>query len=108
MKICVTKGEYLGILEHAYLGILGGKFSTNVTTKTIPLLSSLNQAGSDKQDNYLNWYSLVLPILKGHRLNGYVLGTKVSPPEFFLEADGVRVNPAFEEWLSNDQLIFGW
>ena len=35
MQICVTKGEYLGVLEHAHLGIPRGHLSTNIATKTI-------------------------------------------------------------------------
>ena len=35
LQICVTKGEYLGVLKHAHLGIPRGHFSTNITSKII-------------------------------------------------------------------------
>jgi hypothetical protein len=33
--MCVTKVEYLGVLEHAHSSILGGHFSLDVMAKTI-------------------------------------------------------------------------
>ncbi|KZV37830.1 hypothetical protein F511_10860 [Dorcoceras hygrometricum] len=55
---------------------------------------------------------MILPIIRGHKLDGYVLGTKLCPPEFLprtTPGSTVKIpNPEYEEWLSNDQLLLGW
>lgn len=62
--------------------------------------------------NYLLWETMIMPIIRGHKLDGYVLGTKLCPPEFMprtTPGSTVKIpNPEYEEWLSNDQLLLGW
>lgn len=83
--------------------------SSSVQMKAIPLLSSLNQSGSVRLDrsNFLLWRSLVLAALRGHRMDGYVLGNRPAQPEYVAGSNDV-VNPAFEEWLAADQIIYSW
>ncbi|KZV34405.1 hypothetical protein F511_34028, partial [Dorcoceras hygrometricum] len=60
----------------------------------------------------LLWETMILPIIRGNKLDGYVLGTKLCPPEFLprtTPGSTVKIpNPEYEEWLSNDQLLLGW
>lgn len=55
------------------------------------------------------WRSLVLPIIRGCKLDGYILGTKECPQEFIIVADSNKTkNPSFEEWVADDQMLLGW
>lgn len=74
--------------------------SSTIQTKSIPLLSSLNQTSSIKLDrtNFRLWFSLVLRALRGHRLDDYVLGLRPCPPEFVTDDAGVRIHPEFDVW----------
>ncbi|KAI4297258.1 hypothetical protein L6164_037153 [Bauhinia variegata] len=58
--------------------------------------------------NYLLWKSMVLSLLRGHRLDGYILGTKPCPEPFITNERGHQPNPAYEEWVTTDQLLLGW
>ncbi|KAK9090691.1 hypothetical protein Sjap_023868 [Stephania japonica] len=53
--------------------------------------------------NYLLWKLIIVPILKGTRLDGYAFGTKSCPPQFLNESD--EANPAFEDWTLKDQML---
>lgn len=61
--------------------------------------STLSQTISIKLDrnNYLLWQTHVLPILKGYKLEGFVNGTKACPPQFIIENNETKLNPAFED-----------
>ena len=56
---------------------------------------------------------MVLPIIRGHKLEGYIFGTKPCPPEILPIASvgntgfGSQTNPEYDEWISNDQLMLG-
>lgn len=62
--------------------------------------------------NYLLWETMILPIIRGDKLDGHVLGSKPCPPEFLprtTPGSTVKIpNPEFEEWVSNHQLLLGW
>ncbi|PNX56340.1 glutamate receptor, partial [Trifolium pratense] len=61
------------------------------------------------RNNYPLWKSLVLPVVKGCKLDGYMLGTKQCPEEFITSSDsGKKNNPAFVEWQADDQRLLGW
>ncbi|KAI9187499.1 hypothetical protein LWI28_028847 [Acer negundo] len=55
---------------------------------------------------------MIMPVIKGHKLDNYVLGTKLCPPEFLpgtTPGSTVKIsNPDYEEWISHDQLLLGW
>lgn len=65
-------------------------------------------------DNYLLWKNMVLPVIKGNRLEGYITGSKPCPPEFIKpekdESDEGELveNPDFEDWMVRDQILLGW
>lgn len=45
---------------------------------------NITQSPSVKLDrnNFLLWKNTIMPMIKGHNLEGYLLGTKECPPEF--------------------------
>ncbi|KAL2506579.1 Uncharacterized protein Adt_22200 [Abeliophyllum distichum] len=79
---------------------------------------NLTQTPSVKLDrnNFLLWKNMIMPIIKGHNLEAFILGTKKCPPEFIgsqtITNDGERVEmlPNLEhiKWISTDQLLMGW
>lgn len=81
-----------------------------------PHLTSLNQPFSLKLDhnNFILWKTMVSTIVRGHRLHGYLSGTKSCPPEFLPaeggtgEDDELQINTEYEQWIINDQLLMGW
>ncbi|KAL2475606.1 Uncharacterized protein Adt_36342 [Abeliophyllum distichum] len=83
-----------------------------------PFGVNLTQMPSVKLDknNFLLWQNMILPIIRGHNLEGHILGTKMCPPEFVAtqiigEArTNVEMipNPQYTQWMSIDQLLIGW
>ncbi|TXG48382.1 hypothetical protein EZV62_027676 [Acer yangbiense] len=65
-------------------------------------------------ENYLLWKNLVLPVIRGNRMEGYITGAKKCPPEFIItdleqEADEtLEENPEYEDWIVHDQILLGW
>ncbi|KAL2525479.1 Chitin-binding type-1 domain-containing protein [Abeliophyllum distichum] len=49
-----------------------------------PFSMNLTQAASVKldRDNFLLWKNVIMPIVRGHGLEGYLLGNKACPPQF--------------------------
>lgn len=109
-KISSEKENEAEILVSQSAKTMAASSSSCVQTKTTPLLSSLNQIGSVKLDrtNFRLWNSLVLPALRGHRMEGFVLGIKTCPPEFITDELGIRIHPEFDEWMATDATIFSW
>ncbi|KAM6597528.1 hypothetical protein CsatA_008052 [Cannabis sativa] len=81
--------------------------------------NTLNQPFPLKLDrnNYTLWKTMVSTIIRGHRLDGFVHGTRVCPTEFIsVNVDAgeegteaaVQINPDFEHWVVSDQLLMGW
>lgn len=61
------------------------------------------------RDNFPLWQSLVLPIIRGCRLEGYMLGTKECPEQYITNSDSSKkLNPSFEDWQAYDQQLLGW
>ncbi|PNX62442.1 hypothetical protein L195_g061147, partial [Trifolium pratense] len=61
------------------------------------------------RDNYPLWQSLVLPVIRGCKLDCYMLGTKKCPEQFITAADkSKQINPEFQEWQAQDQKLLGW
>ncbi|KAK0599392.1 hypothetical protein LWI29_004859 [Acer saccharum] len=65
-------------------------------------------------ENYLLWKSMVLLVIRGNRLEGFIIGTKTCPPEFLSSAIEnstdveVHLNPDYEYWVTQDQNLLGW
>uniref|UniRef100_A0A803PHM7 Retrovirus-related Pol polyprotein from transposon TNT 1-94-like beta-barrel domain-containing protein n=1 Tax=Cannabis sativa TaxID=3483 RepID=A0A803PHM7_CANSA len=58
---------------------------------------------------------MVMAIARGHRLDGYLMGARSRPEEFLpvlnveeQQGVGSEINPEFEQWIVNDQLLMGW
>jgi len=61
------------------------------------------------RDNYTLWKSLVLPIIKGCKLDGYMLGTIKCLEQFIVDDSTTnKINPTYEDWQARDQAILGW
>ncbi|KAL5799441.1 hypothetical protein ACOSQ4_032325 [Xanthoceras sorbifolium] len=62
-------------------------------------------------NNHLLWKSIVFPVIRGYKLDGYLLGTKPCPPKFLRATttdNYPSLNPAYEDWVIHDQLLLGW
>lgn len=77
----------------------------------------LNQPFPLKLDrnSYYLWKTMVSTIIRGHRLDGFVYGTRPCPFEFVPAETsdgqvgfGVQLNPEYEHWIVSDQLLMGW
>ncbi|KAL2517992.1 Glutamate receptor [Abeliophyllum distichum] len=88
------------------------------TSNFAPFGMNLTQAASVKLDknNFLLWKNVIMPIVRGHGLEGYLMGTNECPHQIIstqitIEA-GVMVrsspNPEYSRWMSVDQLLMGW
>uniref|UniRef100_A0A803QCY3 Integrase catalytic domain-containing protein n=1 Tax=Cannabis sativa TaxID=3483 RepID=A0A803QCY3_CANSA len=94
-----------------------GARSTNPQLHVPHHFSTLKQPFSLKLDmnNYSLWKTMVSTIVRGHRLDGFLNGTNVCPSEYVYTGsteDGSKtiktLNPEFENWIVNDQLLMGW
>lgn len=83
---------------------------TPISVSTKLFASSIPQLCSIKLDcnNFLLWNCSILPVIRGHKMEGYLLGTKHCPPKTIAEGTMIKPNPAYKEWVSFDQLLMGW
>lgn len=71
--------------------------SSTTATKSVPLLNSLSQASPVKFDGVTLGVS-VAAVIKGHRLDGHIFGTKAIPAEYILDANvDIIPNLAFDD-----------
>ncbi|KAH7548528.1 hypothetical protein JRO89_XS14G0152300 [Xanthoceras sorbifolium] len=62
-------------------------------------------------NNHLLWKSIIFSVIRGYKLDGYLLGTKPCPPKFLRATttdNYPSLNPAYEDWVIHDQLLLGW
>lgn len=73
-------------------------------------------------DNFLLWQNMLLPILRGHKLEGFLNGETPSPSKFLVSTTtsstsvvaGIptqtrkELNPEYEVWILKDQLLLDW
>ncbi|KAK0581835.1 hypothetical protein LWI29_018538 [Acer saccharum] len=91
-------------------GLLG---SQKMTSQVGNLLGSYCSVKLN-HENYLLWKNLVLPMIRGNRMEGYITGAKKCPPEFIItyleqEADEtLEENLEYEDWIVHDQILLGW
>lgn len=64
-----------------------------------PLITILNHMCFVKLDknNYLLWQSMVLLVIKGNDLEGFIFGTKHCLKQFLFEGAEKKINPAFKD-----------
>ncbi|KAL6274923.1 hypothetical protein ACE6H2_000261 [Prunus campanulata] len=59
--------------------------------------------------NYPLWLAQITPLLKSRGLMGFVKGTTTCPPSVVKDKDNTeKVNPAYDDWIRQDQLILSW
>ncbi|KAJ8638219.1 hypothetical protein MRB53_012486 [Persea americana] len=65
------------------------------------VISNISNLVSFKLDagNYLMWKSLFEPILRGHKLMGFIDGSMPAPR---------KDSPAFNQWYERDQMLLSW
>lgn len=51
---------------------------------------------------------MVLPVIRGNKLDGYIFGTMKCLEMTIGEGDEESLNPAFDDWTTIDQLLLGW
>ena len=83
---------------------------TSRTTSFLPV--SFPHPVSSKLDNhnFLVWQKQILTTLRGHKLQHFLSETSVLPSEFLFSNDETQnhVNPKFQDWEQQDQLIMYW
>lgn len=60
--------------------------------------------------NYLPWRQQAMATIKGYKLQSYLLGARVIPPQFLSATDEAqgKFNEAFLNWEQQDQLLLSW
>ncbi|RVX03711.1 Retrovirus-related Pol polyprotein from transposon RE1 [Vitis vinifera] len=83
---------------------------TSRTTSFLPV--SFPHPVSSKLDNhnFLVWRKQILTTLRGHKLQHFLSETSVLPSKFLSSDDETQnhVNPKFQDWEQQDQLIMSW
>lgn len=51
---------------------------------------------------------MILPIIRGNRLEGFLDGSKACPPKLVDTENGQKLNEKFEEWQVMNQILLGW
>lgn len=51
---------------------------------------------------------MILLIIRGNKLEGFLDGSRPCPPKFNETENGQTINEKFEEWHVMDQLLLGW
>ncbi|KAL5538061.1 hypothetical protein UlMin_042271 [Ulmus minor] len=57
---------------------------------------------------------MVLPVIRGNKMEGFITGAKECPPEFIeVTEEGadeaeLKENPEHENWVAQDQVLLGW
>ncbi|KAL5543220.1 hypothetical protein UlMin_010930 [Ulmus minor] len=65
-------------------------------------------------DNFLLWKNMVLPVIRGNKMEGFITDAKECPPEFIeVTEEGadeaeLKENPEHENWVAQDQVLLGW
>ncbi|KAK9196353.1 hypothetical protein WN943_004481 [Citrus x changshan-huyou] len=63
------------------------------------------------RNNYPLWLAQIVPLLRSRNLQKYVDGTSICPAPFLKDENGEVtdiINPTYEEWIQNDQLVLSW
>ncbi|KAL2525046.1 Uncharacterized protein Adt_10100 [Abeliophyllum distichum] len=96
--------------------LLGGNYHS-------PFGMNLTQTPAIKleKNNFLLWKNMIMSIIRCHNLEGFILGTKVCPPEFTAVQTAESLsnenatttvemtqNLEYNRWVTTDQLLMGW
>ena len=63
--------------------------------------------------NYLFWKSKILPTLRAHDLESFLLGTILKLEEYISDSvdanqSSPRINPAYVSWIRIDKFVMSW
>ncbi|KAL2475256.1 Uncharacterized protein Adt_35992 [Abeliophyllum distichum] len=90
--------------------------NSNPTTQVPALINNLSPFGMNltqaatvklDRDNFLLWKNVIMHVVRGHGLEGYLLGTKECPPQFINiqvtaetgETVEMCPNPEYSRWI---------
>nr|KYP33545.1 hypothetical protein KK1_045598 [Cajanus cajan] len=80
------------------------------STLSKSILSFSNSIAEKLDDsNYLHWRQQIEPVIKSHKLQRFVVNLQI-PPWYLTDADRDSdiVNPAYETWEVQDQMLLTW
>lgn len=89
----------------------------NLVVKALNMSGSLIGSYSMVKLNHANFLlrkNMVLLVIRGNKLEGYITGAKICAPEFTeetkqrIEYVQVTTNLEFEDWFAQDQMLLGW
>ena len=83
--------------------------SSSTTSPVLALHHPLSIKLSD--ENYLIWRQQILATVRGHGLEGFLLGSDIPPSPFLTTDDddaSKQPNPAYLAWHRQDQLLSAW
>ena len=85
---------------------------TSTTAMAMPSVLPLVSIKLDRT-NYLFWKSHMLPTLRAHNLEFFLLSTKLKPEEYITDSadadqSSPRINPAYFSWIRIDQFVLSW
>lgn len=98
------------ILSLFYIMSNSGNSSSYSSTLSLPSITHFISIKLDG-NNYLNWVSQFLPVLRSHDLMGIVDGIEPCPPKFCSDNSGnltTEINPFFLSWQKKDQYLLSW
>ncbi|KAI9198964.1 hypothetical protein LWI28_025163 [Acer negundo] len=84
------------------------------TVSPSPESTTKKEQAKLNHENYLLWKNLVLPVIRGNRLEGFITRTQKCPPKYVPAtvsgevSDEVQEYPKHEEWVIHDQILLGW
>ena len=85
---------------------------TSTTTMAMPSVLPPVLIKLDRT-NYLFWKSQILPTLRAHDLESFLLSTKLKPEKYIADSadadqSSPRINPAYISWIRIDQFVLSW
>ncbi|KAK0586960.1 hypothetical protein LWI29_015268 [Acer saccharum] len=87
---------------------LAGNTGPQATLSGMPMPTQASSVKLDRE-NFLLWKNMVMPIIRSYKLEGYILGTKICPPQFIQNDKSEKdPNPEYDTWVFQDQFLLWW
>ncbi|KAK9139579.1 hypothetical protein Scep_009261 [Stephania cephalantha] len=83
----------------------GGFYMSGPSSVIDPFGHALSRSISIKLDenNYPLWKTLMMPSIRGHNLDGIMLGEVPCPPK--IDQETGDFNPRYQDWIFKDQML---
>jgi hypothetical protein len=80
------------------------------TSSIVPLNPFLGQSTSEKlaKGNHALWKAQILTVVRGARLEDFLMGAAKAPEQKIKEAGTEVPNPLYEQWKATDQQVLGF